>query len=457
MRERWLILSHAFNMDGRAASQTITDKIPHLFSRGIEPIVLSAVTGRRDDVVEHHQLLPVSPAGLRFDLRYILRRHISSKVGYKLAVGLMTLLILPFYVLEKLFVRLEPQWSWFVTAYFAGARIIRERKPELIYSTGGANSAHLAGYLLAKRFSLPWMAEIHDPMIYENWERRRMAYRFAAWLEGKICERADVAVWFVDTALERARKRHPALGNRGKVMIPGADRPAFGKISYQRGAELVIGHFGLLSPTRNLATFMEGLAALLQKRPDLSRVLRLEIYGSGLDPVSERAIGSFAYPEVVRRLGRLERDPVTGDSGRDRVLKRMQTVDALLLLHGTGDFCEEYIPSKLYEYLWTQRPIIGLVWRNPHLHRILSDLGHWPVAANDQQGIVAALEELVARWERNDLNDSGLASPYSTEAAVHQLYDWAREARIPGEPSGQDRATLEEVRLGVRPYDGPAN
>ena len=134
-----------------------------------------------------------------------------------------------------------------------------------------------------------------------------MAYRFAGWLEGKICEGAAVVIWFVDTARDRARKRHPVLGNRGKVMIPGADRPAFGKISYQRGTELVIGHFGSLSPTRNLAIFMEGLTALLRKRPDLSKILRLEIYGSGLDAVSGRAIDSFAYPEVVRRFGRLAR------------------------------------------------------------------------------------------------------------------------------------------------------
>jgi glycosyltransferase involved in cell wall biosynthesis len=415
-------------MDGRAASHTITDKIPHILAKQVTPIVLSAVTGQRDSVVEHHQLLPVSPAGLRFDLRFILRRHISSKPGYKLAVGLMTLLILPFYVLEKLFVRLEPQWSWFVTAYFAGARIIRQRKPEVIYSTGGANSAHLAGYLLAKRFSLPWVAEIHDPMIYENWERRRMAYRFAARLEGKICERADVAIWFVDTALDRARKRHPVLGNRGKVMIPGADQPAFGKIPYRRGAELVIGHFGSLSLTRNLATFMGGLAMLLQKRPGLRRILRLEIYGSGLDSVSARAVDSFAFPEVVRKLGRLERDPVSGDSGRDRVLKRMQTVDALLMLHGTGDFCEEYIPSKLYEYLWTQRPIIGLTWRNAHLDRILKEGGHWAVRADDVPCISATLEHLEARWERDELRDSGQGSPYTVTAAVDQLCGWVDEA-----------------------------
>ena len=427
-RQTWLLLSHAFNMDGRAASHTITDKIPHLLALGVKPIVLSAVTGRQDEIVEHHRLLPWSAVGLRFDLRHVLRRHLRSKAVYKTAVGLMTLLLSPLYLLEKFFIRLEPQWSWVFPAYVKGAKIIRERKPELIYSTGGANSAHWAGYLLAKKFSLPWVAEIHDPMVYPNWERTTAAYRFGGWLEGKICERADVAIWFVETALARAKARHPELEDRGKVMIPGADRPAFGKIPYERGEELVIGHFGSLAPTRNLAGFLKGVEALLEKKQALVKIVRIEVYGSGLDSVSAHAVAKFPHPKVVRGIGRLERDPVTGESGRDRVLKRMQTVDALLLLHGTGDFCEEYIPSKLFEYLWAQRPIIGLVWKNPHLDRILTELGHIPVAADDANGIVAALEKLVARWESHDLADSGLASPYSTEAAVNRLYGWAREA-----------------------------
>ena len=70
-KQTWLILSHGFNMDGRAASQTITDKIPHLLKAGVEPIVLSAITGRKDKVVEHHQLLPAMPVALRFDLRSV--------------------------------------------------------------------------------------------------------------------------------------------------------------------------------------------------------------------------------------------------------------------------------------------------------------------------------------------------------------------------------------------------
>ena len=156
-RETWLILSHAFNMDGRAASQTITDKIPHLMAHGVTPVVIGAVTGDRDRIVEHHRLLAVSPAGLRFDLRHVVRRSVTNRAAYKVATALITLPLLPFYLLERALVPLESQWSWFIPTYFRGARLIRERGCTVIYSTGGASSAHLAGYLLAKKFSLPWM------------------------------------------------------------------------------------------------------------------------------------------------------------------------------------------------------------------------------------------------------------------------------------------------------------
>jgi glycosyltransferase involved in cell wall biosynthesis len=420
----WLILAHAFNMDGRAASQTLTDKIPHLAARGVRPVVLSAVTGTRDTVIEHHQLLPWSPVGLRFDLRHVLRRHLRHRAAYNVVLGAISLLLLPFYLIEKLFVRLETQWSWFLPAYLEGARIIRARRPALVYSTGGANSAHWAAYLLAKRFDLPWIAEVHDPMVVESAGKTRMASRFARWLEGRICERADVAIWFTEAALERARQRHPELGARGHAMIPGADAPAFLRSPYRRGGELVIGHFGSLAPTRNLAVFLQALGRVLSSAPEL----RVHLYGGSVDPISRAAIEQLPVAGVVESFGRLEADAASGESGRERVLKRMNAADCLLLLHGTEDFCEEYIPSKLYEYLWTERPILALVWRNPQMRRMLQDLGHWAVDADDAAEVEGALRELVDRWRRGDLADAGRPSPHTVKAAVTQLVGWGETA-----------------------------
>jgi hypothetical protein len=420
-KQVWLILSHGFNMDGRAASQTITDKIPHLLNLGIEPIVISAITGKKDQVIEHHQILPAGPVALRFDLRHYLKQRIFSRFVYRLAMTLISLVLLPFILIEKLFIRIETHWSWAITAYFTAAHIIRKRKPVLVYSTGGAYTAHLAGYWLKRRFGLPWIAEIHDPMIFPGLTKSRMRLRFSAWLEGIICKHADVVWWFTEEALARARARHPELGERGHCLIPGSNPPEFARAPYQRGNHLVIAHFGSLAETRNLEIFLQGLRLFLEKNPQAAEHIRLHLYGGGIDPVSARAIRDFPHPAMIEQFGRLETDPKTGESGRDRVLKRMNAADCLLLLHGTVPFCEEYIPSKMYEYLWAQRPILALVWHNPQMEHMLRELGHWAVKADDVDAIASAFEELHIRWMRNDLADSGVPSAYTSEAATRQI------------------------------------
>jgi hypothetical protein len=105
----------------------------------------------------------------------------------------------------------------------------------------------------------------------------------------------------------------------------------------------------------------------------------------------------------------------------------MNAADCLLLLHGTVPFCEEYIPSKMYEYLWTQRPVLALVWRNPQMENVLCELGHWAVKADDAEAIAAALEQLHMRWLRDELADSGTPSPYTAEAAARRIFTLAGE------------------------------
>jgi hypothetical protein len=106
------------------------------------------------------------------------------------------------------------------------------------------------------------------------------------------------------------------------------------------------------------------------------------------------------------------------------VLKRMNAADCLLLLHGTDAFCEEYIPSKLYEYLWTQRPILGLVHRNPQLTGLLHEFNHWSVNEKNIEEITQALEELYQRWSEDRLQDSQNITPYTTQGAVDVIVGW---------------------------------
>lgn len=423
-KQRWLVLAHAFNMDGRAASQTITDKLPHLEAAGIELVVLSGVSGSRDHHYEHYQLWPAGPAGLRFELRHVLRKHLKSPLAYRSVMLVASVLLLPFMLVEKLLRPVESSWSWWFSAYLMGRRLAKGRTFDLIYSTGGAFAAHLAGRALKQRLGVRWLAEVHDPLVMPGSVPSTPQERMQAEVERAICTDADVAIWFTDAALASARRRHPQLGARGKMMLPGIDAPFKALPVYVPGPKMVIGHFGSLSPTRNLTPILVALESLVARRPELRSVMELQLTGGPLDPVSQAYIAQSPVRDMVRHLGRIEADPITGRSGREQILHRMRSVDVLLLLHGTEPICAEYIPSKLYEYLWMQRPILATVHGNAQMAGLLREQGHSVVETQDkgaQEALALAAMQLVAHWESTGLADCGLPSPYTTQAAVRQL------------------------------------
>ena len=431
-RQRWLILAHAFNMDGRAASQTITDKLPHLRRAGIEVVVLSGVSGTPDPLVEHHQLWPAGPAGMRFELRHVLRRCLGKGLLYRSLMTLASLVLLPGLIIEKLLRPFESSWSWWISAYFKGRALSHQQPFDLIYSTGGAFAAHIAGRALMKATGTPWLAEVHDPMVTPGSTPSTAQQKMQARIECLICTEADLAIWFTEQALASARQRHPQLGKRGKMMLPGIDAPFQTLPPYEPGKRFIIGHFGSLSSTRNLRPIISALEQLQKSHPKLVAATELHVYGGPLDIVSSGLLASSPVRHRVRHFGRIEVDPQTGLSGREQILQGMRAVDVLLLLHGEDPICSEYIPSKLYEYLWMQRPILAIVHRNPQMTTLVRGQGHVSIlAGNGRDGSAAdseltlALEQLFDRWRTGGLADNGRISPYTTEASVGQLLAWA--------------------------------
>nr|WP_315479177.1 glycosyltransferase [uncultured Rhodoferax sp.] len=425
--QRWLVLSHAFNMDGRAASQTITDKLPHLEAAGIELVVLSGVSGSPDRHYEHHQLWPAGAAGCRFELRHVLRKHLPHPKVYRLVMVLLSIPLLPFMFVEKLLRPVESSWSWWLSAYLKGRALARHRKFDLIYSTGGAFAAHVAGRALKQALGVRWLAEVHDPLVMPGSTPKTAQERMQAEVERQICTDADVAIWFTEQALASAKRRHPQLGERGKMLLPGIDAPFKVLPPYVPGPKMVIGHFGSLSATRNLTPILSALESLVAGRPGLRSMLELQLTGGPLDAVSQAAIAQSPVRDLVRHLGRIEADPVTGLSGREQILRRMRSADVLLLLHGSEPICAEYIPSKLYEYLWMQRPILATVHWNAQMAELLRGQGHSVVEMQGDpitKGVVTMLMTLYELWSHGGLLDNTQQSPYTTGAAAASLIEW---------------------------------
>jgi hypothetical protein len=433
---RWLIFAHPFNMDGRAASHTITDKIPHLLAAGIEVVVVSGVTGQLDRRFEHHQVWSPGPAGFKFELRHVLRQRLKSRVYYRSLMFLVSIVLLPLIFIERLFKPVESSWSWCYSAARRGLRLAEEKPFDLIYSTGGPFAAHLAAHTLKKKLGTAWLAEIHDPMVLPGSIPRTRRQKAYAEVERRICTDADIAIWFTDQAMSSALRRHPAMGSRGRVMLPGVDNPFYGSPPpYAPKQKMVLGHFGSLSPTRTFLPFIQSIVFLKANASQAYRDLEVHIYGAPLDAPSVEMAHSLGVWDRIRLFGRIENDPVTGRSGREQVLTRMRQCDVLALVHGDDAMCAEYIPSKLYEYLWMQRPILATVHNNPQMAQLIRDQGHQAAECSLENGgrstavsavLSEALFQLWKRWKMSGLPDTGKPTPYTTAASTRELIDWAQ-------------------------------
>jgi hypothetical protein len=162
-------------------------------------------------------------------------------------------------------------------------------------------------------------------------------------------------------------------------------------------------HFGSLANDRSLSTILNALVPLFKKFPEAREHMRVHAYGAPLDPLTVDAVKALQFEDVLMAYGRLEKDLESGKSGRERVVEKMQAADVLILLHGNDEWCAEYIPSKLYDYLWTGRPIWGITHRNPQLDQMLLDRGAYLSPQSDVQAVELALERIWLDWKNQRL------------------------------------------------------
>jgi hypothetical protein len=100
----------------------------------------------------------------------------------------------------------------------------------------------------------------------------------------------------------------------------------------------------------------------------------------------------------------------------------MRLTDVLVILHGhEGSMCYEYIPSKLYEYLLTGRPILGLITSGTELEGFLIENGHTSVDKDDVVKVREAIQAYVHKWSTEGLDDTHAECPFTVDATVSKL------------------------------------
>jgi len=304
--------------------------------------------------------------------------------------------------------------GWLPFALAEALSIGRRTPIDVIYSSSTAITSHLVARSLKRRWGRPWVADFQDPWVdRHDYGFPSPLHRVAAErLERLIVQEADCVTVTTGPLGDIFRRRYGDVAAEKLVVIPmGFDPEALQGLTPIPRRKFTITHFGNFYGRRSPAPFLTALGQCAEDDEGLVRDTEVLLFGAfdfQFRALSEEIIQRYRLENVVR----LE-DLVPYRTG----LQYLVSSDVLLLVTDSAQGGKSLIPSKLYEYLAVDRPILALVPDGAAAEIIRAAEGGMIVGPDDLPGIKAAILSLYQRWKHGQLASS-------TNPAVVQRFTW---------------------------------
>jgi glycosyltransferase involved in cell wall biosynthesis len=233
----------------------------------------------------------------------------------------------------------------------------------VVIATSPPFAALLAGARIARRLRWPLVLDYRDPWsahAWPAWRRSALAQSLAHRLERAIVNRSAARV--LNTSAMRAAFEESfgaCDSTRNFVVANGFDAMARIRTPAATGPILIV-HAGEIFTGRSLVPVLEAARRLAAR---LHRPVRVVTYGAL--PEAERArIRAGQLDEFIEARPRLP---------YGELLTELQR--AHLLLAVVGEHMTYSTPYKVYDYMASGRPILGLAPRGSALFELLADSG----------------------------------------------------------------------------------
>jgi len=239
----------------------------------------------------------------------------------------------------------DRQNGWLPFAISAGREIVRDQNIELIYASGPSFTSFLAAKSLSKRFGLPWVAEYRDGWSGDFY-RPRAKWRQAVdrHLESLTTGSAAGIIAVSEPWADYYRKR---FGKPTVAIYNGFDVETVTTMDRRTsaGTPISIRYLGqLYGAFRDPSPLYRAIELSKLKPSDI----QIEYFGPSekeIRPLAEK-FGVSACVQVKSRVSYSES------------LRIQRESDVLLLLQAPDD--PRNVPAKVFEYLASGRPILGL-------------------------------------------------------------------------------------------------
>jgi glycosyltransferase involved in cell wall biosynthesis len=307
--------------------------------------------------------------------------------------------------------------GWVKHAVTSAAHLIRQEQIDTILISSPPHSSQLVGLQLKEMFpALKWIADLRDPWTdiyyYQEMSHLPFAKRKDQKLEINVLKNCSAVLVVSDSIRELFLAKDLSLERQKFHVIPnGFDRNDFPSDVIPPDDVFRITYVGTIADNYDPATFFSVMARIKQTMPDVN--WRVRMVGSPSVTISTliQVHGFEAHFEFIPHVSHAD------------AVRYMCASSALLLLIPKTVHAKGILTGKLFEYLGSGIPVIGLGPADGDAAHILTETGAGKMFERDDEDTLCSyLTDLVCRWKQNtDLRHRCDVSTYERSHQAKQL------------------------------------
>lgn len=317
------------------------------------------------------------------------------------------------------FFRPDPRCFWIRPSVRFLKKYLKEHPVDLIVSTGPPQSMHLIGRKLAKATGLPWIADFRDPwtkiFYFKHLSMTRITERWHHRMEKKVLDEASAVVAvspLVQQDFQSMTQTPVELITNGFDTCDfetGINKDAEGGLD----KDFTITHTGLFAVDGNPTVLWDVLKEKADSDASFQKALKIKLIGK----TDEHILSSLEDRDLMSAVVNMGYQPHSV-----AVLEQKAASLLILPLRKEPEY-KSVLPGKLFEYLASWRPVLGIGQTDGAMSMILNSTKTGVVLNWEDKASIRRFIDMC--WEKHLLGelkvDDADISQYTRRSLTHNM------------------------------------